>query len=197
MQASTIVDVSTAVSELEMSHAEGPEIIPPKFHIRARPTTLFTRSETKPDKAKTHKSQGKGHIPRTLTTRLDESISAQTAVKRVEQILVSTALPACEVTNSDGNAHQSPEKNLNLTKPRGMGIEGVTPLPDPLRQFGVLVAPALKTAQRTFRDEIVPGLVELLNIQWEIREMERLAGVKRKLISRANGERRGTSTVPS
>ena len=56
---------------------------------------------------------------------------------------------------------------------------------DPLRWFGVLVPPALRTSQRNFRDAVADRIPALASISKEMREVEIEVRRARKRISKA------------
>lgn len=76
-------------------------------------------------------------------------------------------------TQSDKN---QPDQNPNTTEPRAR---------DPLRMFGILVPPALRTAQTAFRDAVDRPVVRLAAVTGQLRGLEREIGRARKAVRRA------------
>lgn len=56
---------------------------------------------------------------------------------------------------------------------------------DPIRMFGILVPPALRTAQASFREAVDGPVVSLAGVTGELRALEREIGRTRKSIRKA------------
>lgn len=62
---------------------------------------------------------------------------------------------------------------------------GSSHLPDPIRMFGILVPPALRSAQKSFAEAVEGPVVKLVGVQGQLRALEREIGRARKGIRKA------------
>jgi hypothetical protein len=81
---------------------------------------------------------------------------------------------------SEGDSSTAPEKPESETD----GASKAT-LPDPIRMFGILVPPALRSAQASFKEAVEGPVVGLATIAGELRALEREIGRVRKGIRKA------------
>lgn len=89
-------------------------------------------------------------------------------------------------TGDDAQAKDAPQDESTETKPKEKKTE--TPKPkavDPIRMFGILVPPALRSAQASFRGAVDGPVVRLAEISGELRALEREIGRARKAVRRA------------
>lgn len=79
--------------------------------------------------------------------------------------------------DADGTAPEKPEsENEGASK---------AALPDPIRMFGILVPPALRSAQSSFKEAVEGPVVGLATVAGELRALEREIGRVRKGIRKA------------
>ena len=81
---------------------------------------------------------------------------------------------------SEGDSDTAPERPETETD----GASKST-LPDPIRMFGILVPPALRSAQSSFKEAVEGPVVGLATVAGELRVLEREIGRVRKGIRKA------------
>jgi hypothetical protein len=81
---------------------------------------------------------------------------------------------------SESGSSTTPEKPESETD----GASKAT-LPDPIRMFGILVPPALRSAQSSFKEAVEGPVVGLATVAGELRALEREIGRVRKGIRKA------------
>jgi hypothetical protein len=80
-----------------------------------------------------------------------------------------------EKSKDQSTEEQSTEKT-DATKPKAV---------DPIRMFGILVPPALRSAQTSFRDAVDGPIIKLAGVTGELRALEREIGRARKAVRKA------------
>lgn len=92
----------------------------------------------------------------------------------VEQLPSPPTTPATDDVDADGtDAPLSPEPEINAE---------VSPIKDPIRMFGILVPPALRSAQSDFTAAVTSPIPELINVNREMRTLENEISRLRKQI---------------
>ncbi|KAJ4384305.1 hypothetical protein N0V86_001152 [Didymella sp. IMI 355093] len=76
----------------------------------------------------------------------------------------------------DQSTEEKSTEKTDATKPKAV---------DPIRMFGILVPPALRSAQTSFRDAVDGPVVKLAGVTGELRALEREIGRARKAVRKA------------
>lgn len=118
------------------------------------------------------------------TTTSQEKESQPGAAQTAEQEQSKTSKEDVRVTDGDdGNSDSKPQSESNGAEESASKEKPV--VVDPIRMFGILVPPALRSAQTSFK-EVVNGLVvKLAEVTGELRMLEREIGRTRKSIRKA------------
>ena len=103
------------------------------------------------------------------------SEGGQDGEKEVEHVLNEDAEVA-EEESSDQSTEDKPKEKTEDTKPKAM---------DPIRMFGILVPPALRSAQASFNEAVDGPVVRVAAVAGELRALEREIGRARKAVRKA------------
>lgn len=121
-------------------------------------STISTSSSTASKSSKPAQDDEKEHSRK---TEQDSAVSEEPEIPRNE--------PGDDSTKAAG------EKS-DAEKPGGR---------DPIRMFGILVPPALRSAQTSFKDAVDGPVVQLAAVTGELRALEREIGRARKMVRKA------------
>ncbi|KZM20475.1 uncharacterized protein EKO05_0004553 [Ascochyta rabiei] len=89
-----------------------------------------------------------------------------------------------EPTEDEPKSIPDPDPTTGSTEEESNTPSGST-LPDPLRMFGILVPPALRAAQASFRGAVEGPVVRLVGVAGELRGLEREIGRVRKSLRKS------------
>lgn len=130
------------------------------------------------DKASDVAEDKEGKVQFKTTSALDAEPKVEQEVERDDAEKERGNMNGPDASGSESG--RAPEKSESKTDGASKA-----PLPDPIRMFGILVPPALRSAQTSFKEVVEGPVVGLATVAGELRALEREIGRVRKGIRKA------------